>query len=460
MKPILLGLLLMCLPLKAQENLSDQCLDLIQKSLIKSYEIKNAENELRIDSLTTKRIKQNYIPTLTMNGAYAYAGGQFNADIPTFELPISGIELFDGESEFDASGHWFSTSLTAKALLFSGMQVTYGSKANNEKIKAKNYMLDAERAAIIKEVIDTFDKIELLNRSKVVLNESEQRLIKEITKVRAAIDNGLATPFEREKILAAQLKLQSKKMELEGNLELLYLKLSVLSGTESNVIKTYQFDLKPWMLNGGNNSYADRPELEALRSSIEAYNYKLKMNRNSILPKVEAFASLAYFSLFDASVKTPYDTPITEQPINLDLNHFTGFPTYIVGVGFQWDLFTGLKNSNEVNKTSIEKSIAENKKSDAEEKLMLFEQKVRIDYEIKNQQIQIKQQEKEVASNTLNLAVRSYAEGLISITERLEAEVEYQEALLNYYKAIVLQRKAALEVLTATGSLTVSNLNQ
>ena len=103
------------------------------------------------------------------------------------------------------------------------------------------------------------------------------------------------------------------------------------------------------------------------------------MNKNHFLPKVAAFATLSYFNLFNSQIKTPYETPVSEQPINLDLNYFEGFPAYLVGVGFEWEIFNGLKGSNEIQKTSIEKNMAENKKNDAEEKLKLFEEKVKIE---------------------------------------------------------------------------------
>lgn len=443
----------------AQENLTSMELELIQLSLSKSYELKNAGNDLMIDSIESKAIRQNFIPTLSMNGGYAYGSANILVDIPTFELPISGTEIFNGESEFDANGQFFYTNLTAKMLLFSGLQVNYGSKASKEKIKAKNYLIEGEKAKIIKDVVDTFDKIELLERSRIVIDESEKRLSKERLKVKVAIENGLATPFEREKIIAAELNLASKKMELEGNIRLLHLKLSMLTGKSLGEIEDYKFDLKPWILTKNDQNYEDRPELQALRTSIEAYEYKLKMNKNNFLPKVEAFATLSYFNLFDARVETPYDTPITEQPINLDLNYFQGFPAYLVGVGFQWDIFTGLKNDNNIQRTSIEKNIAENKKTDAEEKLQLFEQKVQIEFDVKSQQVLLKEKEKDVAANSLKLAIASYREGLINITERLQAETDYQKAVLEYLKMIAMQRQAALELLTASGSLQINNLN-
>lgn len=443
----------------AQQNLTKNELGLIEKSLQKSYTLKNANNNLMIDSIETKAIKQNFIPTLSMNGMYAYGVSDFNVDIPTFQLPISGIDLFNGESEFKAKGHVFNTNLTAKALLFSGMQVSYGSKASKEKIRAKNFMLTKEKSDIIKDVIDTFDKIELLNKSKIVLSESEKRLAKEKEKVIIAIKNGLATPYGREKITAAELKIASKKTELYGNLNLLYLKLSMLTGMETSTLEAYNFELKPWVLKDDNKTFNNRPELQALDAAISAYNYKLKMNKFSFLPKVQAFATLSYFNLFDTSIKTPYDTPISDQPINLDLNHFESFPSYLLGVGFEWELFNGLKNSNETQKTTIERNIAENKKIDAAEKLELYAKKVKIDLAVKNQQILLKEKEKEVAFNTLHLAIKSYSEGLISISERLEAETDYQEAVLEYYKIITLQRKAALDLLISKGSLTIKNLN-
>jgi outer membrane protein TolC len=456
---ILLCFLLAVTTVLGQDNLSNTELKLIQLSLEKSYSLKNANNDLMIDSIETRAIKQNFIPTLTMNGGYAYGSANINADVPTFQLPISGTEIFDGESQFDAKGHFLNANLTAKALLFSGLQVNYGSKAGKEKIKAKNFLLEREKAEIIKDVIDTFDKIELLERSGIVLIESEKRLANEKTRVKSAIENGLATPFEREKISAAELKLASKRMELEGNLRLLHLKLSVLTGQDIGQIEQYSFELKPWLFKQNDQTYSNRPELEALRATIEAYEYKLKMNKNHFLPKVAAFATLSYFNLFNSQIKTPYETPISEQPINLDLNYFQGFPAYLVGVGFEWDIFNGLKSDNQIQKTSIEKNMAENKKIDAEEKLKLFEEKVRIEFEVKNQQILLKEKEKEVASNALHLAIASYREGLINISERLEAETDYQEAILDYYKIVAMQRQTALEVLTSTGSLTLNNLN-
>ena len=441
----------------AQNNLSETEIDLINRSLEKSYTLKEASHELSIDSLESKTIRQNFIPTLELDAMYGYGASRINVDVPTVQLPITGIELFEGESRFDAAGQVFNTNLTAKALLFSGLQVNYGSKATEEKIKAKNFMLNATKSEIIKDVIDTFDKIELLKHSEIVITKSEERLAKEKERVVKAIENGLAIPYDRQKITAAELNLASKKAELYGNLSLLYLKLSMLTNVDIATLEKHQFDLKPWTLQNNTKTFNDRPELKALDASISAYDYKLKMNRNAFLPKVQALASLSYSNLFNANLQTPYSLPGGEN-VNLELNKFELFPSYFLGVGMHWEIFSGLKNANETTKTSIEKSIAEEKKNDVEEKLALFAKKVQVDFEVKNQQLLFKEQEKEVAFNTLNMAIKSYHEGLISINDRLEAETDYQDAVLNYYRLIAQQRMAAVELLISTGSLQVENL--
>tara|TARA_R110000772_G_scaffold202935_2_gene313187 strand:+ start:194 stop:1582 length:1389 start_codon:yes stop_codon:yes gene_type:complete len=443
--------------LLAQNNLNEIEIDLIQRSLVKSYSLKKSVRELSIDSIERKIIRQNFIPTLELDALYGYGASRINLDVPTVQLPITGIELFEGESRFDTKGQVFNTNLTAKALLFSGMQVTYGAKATEEKIKAKNFMLNAEKADIIKDMIDTFDKIELLKQSEIVLTKSEERLAKEKERVKTAIENGLAIPYDRDKITAAELNLASVKVEIYGNLSLLYSKLSMLTDVEISTLEKYSSDLKPWKLQNINNTFFDRPEIQALDASVTAYDYKLKMSRNSFLPKIQAQASISYSNLFNANLQTPYSLPGGEN-VNLELNKFELFPTYFLGVGMNWELFSGLKHSNETRITRIEKSIAEEEKSEIEEKLELFAKKMQVNFEVKNQQLLLKEKEMEVAKNSLNLAVKSYREGLISITDRLQTEMEYQNAALNYYRFVAQQRMVAVDLLISTGSLQIENL--
>lgn len=443
----------------AQNNLSKIELELISLALENSHELKKSRQEITIDTIEKRSIKQNFIPTLELDARYGYGASRVNLDVPTVQLPVTGLELFEGSTRFDAQGQVFSSNLTAKALLFSGMQVTYGAEATAEKIKAKNFMLNAKKSDIIKDLIDTFDKIELLKRSEIVLSKSEERLAKEKERVKKAVENGLAIPYDRDKITAAELNLAAVKAELYGNLAILYLKLSMLTDVDVKTLEQYTFSLEPWLLPEKGSTFSERPELMALDASIMAYDYKLKMKRNSFLPKVQAQASLSYSNLFNANLQTPYDLPSGDN-VNLQINSLELFPQYFVGVGMNWEIFSGMKHTSEVQKATIEKTIAQEEKNDIEKKLSLFASKMKVDFEVKSQQLSFKKQEMLVAENSLNSAIKSYREGLISITERLQTETEYQNAALNYFKYIAEQRMVALDVLISTGSLQFEKLEK
>ena len=232
----------------------------------------------------------------------------------------------------------------------------------------------------------------------------------------------------------------------------------MLTDVEVSTLETYSFELKPWEISNTNQTYNDRPELKALDASINAYDYKVKMKKSLFLPKVQALATLSYSNLFNANLETPYSLP-GGQNVNLELNKLEFAPSYFLGVGMQWELFSGFKHSNKTKIAHIQKHIAEEEKNDVEEKLELFAKKVQVDFDVKNQQLLLKEQEMRVAENSLTLAIKSYRQGLISISDRLSNETEYQNSVLNYYSYVVRQRMVAVELLISTGSLKIDNLS-
>src|SRR5690606_14303109 len=80
------------------------------------------------------------------------------------------------------------------------------------------------------DMLETIDQIALLHQSKLLLDESQKRLDKENLRVTKAIENGLAIPYDRKKIEVAIYRLEAKKQEYDGKRELLFSKLSMLTG--------------------------------------------------------------------------------------------------------------------------------------------------------------------------------------------------------------------------------------
>src|SRR5690606_8549354 len=296
--------------------------------------------------------------------------------------------------------------------------------------------------------------------------KSQKRLDKENLRVTRAIENGLAIPYDRKKIEVAIYRLEAKKQEYEGKSELLFSKLSMLTGRSVADLKNKTKELNelnPWRfvshdLSSETSTVNTLPGKQALSTGIRAVDYQIKMEKAKALPQVIAMGSVGYTNLHNSEISTPYRLPVADQELNLKTNKIEGFPNYIVGVGVRWNLFSGTKRTHALKKLSFEKAIAENKRKDINEKLNLLLQKARTEFKSAEKQMQLKEKEKSVSEDAMNTAIKGYQEGLISITERIEAENSLQQSQTEYVQAVFEQRRAALSYLNAQGALTLENL--
>lgn len=449
----------------AQTNVSDYAKTLTSDALKKSYELSNAQLESEKTAQDIKSVKATYLPKLNAIGAYAYLDQDLSVDLPTLNTGISGGNLFEGNQSFGVRGQLGLAAVQAEMVLFSGMQVEYGAKALAEKKNAEEFLTQAKRYEIIQEVLQTIDQIALLHQSEFLLEKSQKRLDTENLRVKRAIENGLAIPYDRKRIEVAIYRLEAKKAEYEGRRTLLFSKLSMLTGHSAEELEdhTKTMDLKPWLFLSLDSlkkaaTVSARPELQALSAGIEAVDYQLKMVKAKALPQLVAIGSVGYTNVHNAKIATPYHLPVSGQEVTLKANKLEAFPSYLVGVGMKWTIFSGTKRAHEYKKLSLEKNIAENKRKEVNEKLELLLQKSLTELHTAQKQMQWKEKEKEVAEDALQTAVKSYQEGLISISERLEAEDSLQQSEMEFVQAIFEQRKAAMSYLNAQGAFTLESL--
>src|SRR5690606_242034 len=222
--------LLFSLQLHAQSNVSALAKILTQEALKKNYELINSELEVEKTEQDIKSAKATYLPKIDAVGAYAYLNQDAVLDLPSIQTGISGLNLFEGSQSFGVKGQLGLAALNVEMVLFSGMQAEYGSKALIEKRQAQKYLTLAKKNEITQDMLETIDQIALLHQSKLLLDESQKRLDKENLRVTKAIENGLAIPYDRKKIEVAIYRLEAKKQEYDGKRELLFSKLSMLTG--------------------------------------------------------------------------------------------------------------------------------------------------------------------------------------------------------------------------------------
>lgn len=422
----------------------------VEQAINNSKAIQNATLENKKVQADNQEVKGKLLPHISMNAMYGYLNTSLNVDLPTTTLPITGINLFEGSNTLKLSSQLFATGATVSQVIFSGLQISNGQKALNEKYKAQELMTQATYDPLAQEIIHSFDQLMLLDDVEVLINDSEKRLNKEHLKVIRAIENGLAIPYDRDKIKLAMLELDSKRAELQSNRDLLYFKLQELTGITIQELKNVKYDLSEILIDS-DATEMNRKELEALEASSNAYKYVLKKEKGARLPMVFGFGNVSYANAFNTHM-TVKDLPLMGD-LKFKANHIQFAPTYAIGVGVKWNIFDGNARKSAIEKAQIDIQINENKIQDTKEKLALLQRKTESDYKLAIKKLSVNKQQVAIAKNNLHLASRQFEEGLLDVTERLEAENEFYKQSLNYYNQILNQRLATTELLKSNGNL-------
>lgn len=442
---------------KAQMDVDPSLQEAIRKAIDKNASIRNKDLEVEKINTEKKSVWNKYIPKIEGSANYMYFDTDITLDLPTGNIPIINQPIFDGKQTFDSYGNVLMGSLMAKTVLFSGFQIENGAKALEQKRIGTTYLSEAEKDNLIKEVIHSFDQVHLLNEVEKLLDDSEKRLGTETKRVERAIGEGLAIPYDRDKIKLVNLELQSKKTELQGKRRVLYQKINYLTGYSENQIKEVEYLLTPYMISE-ELSVGDKQELKALESFKKASDYMVRKEKGSYLPVLGAFGGVTYTSLFDATMITP-EIPMVNSRLYGRMNEFTMSPNWVVGLSMKWEIFSGFERTHKLHEARINAEQVQNQLDDTKEKFALLLENNLSNYRVQNQKYQIGLEQEKMASNNLNMATRQYQEGLINISERLEAENDLFKASTHKMETLVAQRLSALETLSASGALTKTILN-
>ncbi len=438
-------------PIQAQSFIEAILKEPIQKAITESAEVNIQQMQADNTQFDMEIVKGKRLPQISISGGYGFLYSQLSPKFPTQYLPISGTPFLEDPLVSNFQTQVFLGSLSARQLIFAGNQINSGIKALEEKQKAERFLAEAGKEEIAKEVITTFDQLMLLNEVDKLIEDSEKRLETEHKKVLKAIENGLAIPYDRDKVKLAMLELKEKQLEAEGNRNVLLAKLGYLTQMSEQELQAIAYELKTFMISTASLDAEKRVELKALKAGKKAKEFAYKKEKGSFFPKVFAFGNLAYLNAFDTSIDFK-DVPIAGD-VTLEAEHIRMEPAAAVGVGLQWDLFKGGENNKNIKKAGIELEISKTKLKDTREKFELLLFKNQSDLKTAEQKVLVAGQRVKIAKNNLQLATKQYRAGLVDLTERLESENNYYKVNLNYYNQILNQRATTIELLLATGEL-------
>lgn len=439
-----------------QIQISQEVYQAIQAGEKLNFDVKEKAYQVSKTELEYDKIKHKYIPTLSATAGLAHFKNDGVLDLAPVGLPLLPIQLFEGSQAFGAQGNVVGAGLMANSVLYSGGQIPKAKKALKTKAEAESLLMEATYDEITIQIIEAFDNLKVLEHVEKLLDESSKRLDTETNRVNKAIENGLAIPYDRDKILLASLELQAKRQEAEGKKKVLLDQIEFLTGLKASQSQNTNHIFEEVALLGLEEiKVSDKKELEALDLLIEAQTLNVEREKNSILPQAALFGGLQYAQIFDTKLKLK-DLPLTGNDLTSKIVKTEIWPNWIIGVGLKWNIFEGMQRSHRVEEAKLTKDLLSEKHSDAEKKFNLLLAKQKSDLNTQNGILAIAKQRKKVAEQNLNRAIKQYQNGLLSINDRLASENDYYSAALGLAQETAKQRKLSMEVLATSGQLNKS----
>ncbi|SMO94689.1 TolC family protein [Gracilimonas mengyeensis] len=444
--------------LKAQTLNTDAELHrLVHDAIASSQSVGIEQNNAQAAENNRKKAYQTYLPTISFTGSFTHLndditfpsnletllmgtqqllvkeqlGMGFNDPLP----PSVPLQEVDPIQEQDI---WKAT-LGADMVLFSGLKVPYLAKAAEHQRKAHEALSVKEQTAIIRQTVEAYKSLALLQKSAEVLDNSERRLNEQRRYVDKAVNQGMATELETARINLAAQQLEEKRIELNAQRELVIALLQQLTGHPEEELKQLSPVLTQWETGGEMLDASHRPEMEALKEAQRATEFKKKSMYSAYLPQVKLYGR-----------KELYEDDLSL----LD-------PEWMVGVGLKWELFDGLKRSRDLQNAKIEVENSKLKKDLIGEQLQLNLTKAYLDLDKANQKIRVAEQQMHTAQRAYTISQKQYEVGLISQKDYLEAENDLQQAELSHSKALFTQNMAVIDYLIAGGKLSEAmHINQ
>ena len=420
---------------------------LIQKALEKNHGLNVNQLEGEQARVDQKQAKAVFLPEITLNGSYTRLNDDITFDEDTQNLLMSTQKLLIKEAAglpFNADfpeniplqpasnlqdKNILKSSVDLDWVLFSGFEATNALKAAKHKEASLNFVVEAEKDKIVLNLMETYDKLALVNASQEVLAASEDHLKDQERFVKKAIENGLATPISRKKIELAQQQLEAKQLEFRQNKRLLVEVLHQITGENREILRSLSPQLNAITFTG--NSAEKRAEVQALEEAEKAATYKSKMEKSNFIPKL--------------ALKGHYE--FLEDDLSL-LD-----PQWYVGVGIKWNVFDGGKSKLKSRKSQLEAQKYQEKIKEAEEMISLSIVKAEMSYEAALQNTRIAQKEIELAEATFEMLKKQHRNDLASISDVLDGLRDLESANFKLQESYFDQSKAATTLMHAKGIL-------
>ena len=313
---ISIGLFLLCLGAKSQITL-DYCQQKAREHypLIANFGLIERTKAYNISNAT-----RNYLPQLSLN-----ARATLQSEVTSIPINLPGLEIPELKKD------QYLLTLDLAQTLWDGGTVSAANKSTKAQYEVDRNNLETNLYALKERISGLYFGILLFNEQIILANLMEEELNRNLKKVEACIQNGIANKADLNMVKVAILNNQQKMEELHANRDA-YCK--ILSAFIREPITGDTPLEMPLYLNNQTDfptHFEHRPEIKLFDAQITLFETNKKMLTAKNMPKIGLFAQGGY----------------GRPGLNMLSNKFLFFA--IGGVQLKWNFGSLYSYSNEKN---------------------------------------------------------------------------------------------------------------
>jgi outer membrane protein TolC len=419
---------------------------------IKRYEAKVKEKDAERDAAFG-----NYLPKVTITGGYTYMGDniqinsshlknslddiaarygvQITNNILPVPLPPDALyeKLYGSMQKLPAYNliidkqHFPTANISVIQPLFTGGKINAGSNFAEAEYQEANIEVKKATNETIQQIINMYLGVVLLKQVVQTRKDVIEGIKKHKKTAEQLVAEGVVAKYQ---LLRAKVALSGAESELEddvNNLSLAKLALNSTMGFRNDTTfvlsdKLNFTDVQLDIEHGIDSAYTNQPLLKLIEQKKIMVEQKRNAASSNMWPTIFAFGEVGFFR--------------EEMPGIIQ-------PPWIVGVQMKYEIFSGMKDYNEIQSSEYLKNQLLYADKDAKNKIKLWVNKSYRQVNNAKNKYQKLASTIELAEENLRMATRRFEEGygtsleVIDATLELEGEkVKRAATLYNYYKAL------------------------
>jgi outer membrane protein len=442
--PIVIGVAgaLFAQPATAQNTILDTY---IKKGLETNLALHQKSFDLQKAEVDLKRAKTLFYPQASFNSQYTLASGGRTQDIPIGDLlnnVYSTLNQLTGASKFPQvenqkiaflPNDFHDTRLEVSMPLVN-TDIHYNKAIKQELIHTQQVDIEIYKRELVKNIKEAYYQYLQAGKAVDIYNNALKLASENLRVSEKFMQNNVGT---RESVMRAKAQVSQVKASLitATNQQLnaaAYFNCLLNENLEAPVIADSSlFERTNTALPAALEVAGNREELTKIQSAQKVVGTSLKMNRNYLVPKLNAFYNIGF------------------QGFGFKFN---GDQFYqLGGLQLKWDLFKANDNKYKIQQSQLDLEALKNQYKDVEQQLTLQVRTSLNNYRSAIQTLEALNDEVQSAVETYRFAERRFREGQALQIELIDARTQLTSAQLNYSLAqlAVLTRAAELERATA-----------